>query len=373
MAPNLDPEDSPSPSSSSRSEPSSASSSREDATATERPVEGDPAPDASSGVETVDAGPSLPDPWAQGGRFRLDGPLEPVSSETAFGWMTAVLAFGAAFIFWQLVSGVVGAVMIGVGGGADALANPSDLETLIQTFAREFMIANSAGQWLGFAAFALVLARLHARNITDFLRLRSTSLQTAGLSVLGMITLLPVAQWLASINQLVPVPEFMEGLERQRMLLIEQVVAGEFSLAFTLFVVGITPSICEELIFRGYMQRQMERASGALVSIIASGVAFGCFHLSLTQVLPLTVIGLYLAYLTWRTGSIWPAVLAHFANNGTIVVVAYTMSSAEQANASLLEEASVPWYAALVGLLLFAGVLYLLRNRVDQEVLARAA
>lgn len=332
-----------------------------------------PENDLSPDPESADAGPHLPDPWARGGWFRLDGPLEPVSNERAFAWMMAVLAFGAAFIFWQLVSGVVGAVMIGMSGGAEAFANPSDLETLIATFAREFMIANSAGQWLGFAAFALILARLHARKITDFLRLRGTSLQTAGLSVLGMIALLPVAQWLASINQLVPVPEFMEGLERQRMLLIEQVVAGEFSLAFTLFVVGITPSICEELLFRGYMQRQMERASGALVSIVVSGVAFGCFHLSLTQVLPLTVIGLYLAYLTWRTGSIWPAVLAHFANNGIIVVVAYTMSSAEQANASLLEEAAVPWYAALVGLLLFAGVLYLLRAQVAQEISSQIA
>jgi len=370
MAPNPDPEDStpsPSPSSGSAAADSQSLEDGIDESST------DPVRDVSAGVSAADAGPHLPDPWARGGGFRLDGPLKPVSNDRAFGWMMAILAFGAAFIFWQLVSGVVGAVMIGVSGGAEALANPSDMETLIATFAREFMIANSAGQWLGFAAFALVLARLHARSITDFLRLRAPSLQTAGLSVLGMVTLLPVAQWLASINQRVPVPEFMEGLERQRMLLIEQVVAGEFSLAFTLFVVGITPSICEELIFRGYMQRQMERASGALVSIIASGVAFGCFHLSLTQVLPLTVIGLYLAYLTWRTGSIWPAVLAHFANNGTIVVVAYTMSSAEQANASLLEEASVPWYAALVGLLLFAGVLYLLRNRVDQEVPTRTA
>jgi len=50
-------------------------------------------------------------------------------------------------------------------------------------------------------------------------------------------------------------------------------------------------------------------------------VLFGAFHFDMYRLLPTTVLGLLLGGLVWLTGSLWPAMLLHAANN-TIAVLA---------------------------------------------------
>jgi len=125
-------------------------------------------------------------------------------------------------------------------------------------------------------------------------------------------------------------------------------------------VMAVTPAICEELIFRGYAQRQFERSVSPAMAIVLSGVLFSLYHLRLSQFLPLAAIGIYLAYLTWRTGSLWPAILAHFANNGVIVVVSQFDAPADTASATVAQGMTMPWYSVVLGLVAFSAVIYLL-------------
>ncbi|NRA96539.1 MAG: CPBP family intramembrane metalloprotease, partial [Planctomycetes bacterium] len=79
-------------------------------------------------------------------------------------------------------------------------------------------------------------------------------------------------------------------------------------------------SIAEELLFRGLVLqafRGMLRVRGA---VIVSAVLFGAFHMSLHRFFPQAVLGALLAILVVRTGSLWPAVLAHAVHNGILVV-----------------------------------------------------
>jgi hypothetical protein len=54
-------------------------------------------------------------------------------------------------------------------------------------------------------------------------------------------------------------------------------------------------------------------------AIVWTAVLFGAFHFDLYRLLPTTVLGLILGTVVWLTGSLWPAILLHVANNAIAV------------------------------------------------------
>ncbi|HRK72900.1 MAG TPA: CPBP family glutamic-type intramembrane protease, partial [Rhodothermales bacterium] len=83
------------------------------------------------------------------------------------------------------------------------------------------------------------------------------------------------------------------------------------------------------------------------------------------QALPLSLIGIYLCWLTWKTGSILPAVVVHFVNNGFSVVMATALMNQKGFDPSKLEQLPLPWYGilplVLVGLIGFRYVMHRIR------------
>jgi membrane protease YdiL (CAAX protease family) len=91
-----------------------------------------------------------------------------------------------------------------------------------------------------------------------------------------------------------------------------------------LLVVSLGPLV-EELLFRGVLLSAMMRFVPASTATAASALLFACVHLPdlnfLWYALPnLMLLGVVLAWLRLRSGSIWPAVLAHAVNNALAVV-----------------------------------------------------
>lgn len=84
--------------------------------------------------------------------------------------------------------------------------------------------------------------------------------------------------------------------------------------AMTALAAGLAP-VCEEAAFRGYLQRTLERASGPRVAIAVSGLLFAARHLDPLRFAPLVLLGVLFGWLSWRSGSLWPAIAAHAANN----------------------------------------------------------
>lgn len=80
-------------------------------------------------------------------------------------------------------------------------------------------------------------------------------------------------------------------------------------------MVGLTPGICEELLFRGYVQTRLVARMGAVFAILFTSVAFAAFHMDLVHSTAVIAIGIYLGWLSWASGSIFPAMIAHFVNN----------------------------------------------------------
>jgi sodium transport system permease protein len=95
----------------------------------------------------------------------------------------------------------------------------------------------------------------------------------------------------------------------------------ELPLVFVLFVFAITPAVCEEFFFRGFVLGSLHRLSTSM-AIIVSSVLFGLMHVLTSNVLmverflPTALIGVLLAVIALRTGSIWPGMIFHAIHNG---------------------------------------------------------
>lgn len=307
--------------------------------------------------------PTLFDPWRPDRPILLSGPLERTAFRSpTFTFVMGILALGVSFILFQvLITPLVLLGQIAVSeGGMASLESFGDPGELLASYTRELILSNSVGQLLGLAVPALLLTRMHTSEVTSYLRLRRVDLRLVLLAVIGVVGLQPVVQWLAQVNKDLPLPEALRLMEQTQLELIRSVLESGLGLSFNLVMLAAIPGLCEELLFRGYIQRQFERATGATSGIFLSGILFGMYHLRPSQLLPLVVLGIYLAYLTWRTGSIWLAVLVHFLHNGIAVVAAWYARNHSTYDLEGLEQAPMPWYAVLGGFAIFASVLYVL-------------
>lgn len=302
--------------------------------------------------------PALPDAWSRSGSIPLDGLIERNQFPP---FLMATLAILAGWVLFQVVGSVGTALLLAV-QDVSLSQLTEDFEQVLALHSREVLLSNSLGQVLGLALPVLLLTWLHSSRIWSFLRVRRTSAVLLGLSFLGLVALTPVVQWLASVNQSLPLPDWWSAFEESQLQLIEKVLESNLGLTFNLLMLAVTPAFCEELLFRGYAQRQFERSTGVAGGILLSGLLFGFFHFRLSQVLPLSVLGLYLAYLVWRTGSLWPAVLVHFANNAFSVSMAELVARRPDLRVSEIETMQVPWYIVVAGALGFVLVVYALHQ-----------
>lgn len=301
--------------------------------------------------------PALPDPWDARRAVPLDGPLERDTRPSAARQVVmAFLVLFTAFILFQLMSSAVAVLLLLFVEGIPQEELLSELTGRLDVHARSLLIGNTVGQFLGLALPALVLAGLHTTERRRFLRLRATDGRLVGWALVGLVVLTPVVQWLGIVNEQLPVPEWVRTFEQSQLELIEQIMRMETGLLFNLLVLAVTPAICEEVLFRGYVQRQAERGMGFLGGILFSGILFGLYHLRLTQLLPLTLLGLYLAWLAWRTGSLWAPIVVHFGNNALAVAVGAYATTHPEIEMANIEAYRVPWVLALAGLVGFAAV-----------------
>ncbi|HVR28146.1 MAG TPA: CPBP family intramembrane glutamic endopeptidase, partial [Thermoanaerobaculia bacterium] len=106
------------------------------------------------------------------------------------------------------------------------------------------------------------------------------------------------------------------------------------------------PAIFEELLFRGALLSGLAgQRTWARVLVVA--VAFGIFHVSFFRFLPTAFLGALLALATIWTGSIFPAMAWHAANNA---IAAFVLEDMER----------LPVWAFTVALPGLAIALYLL-------------
>jgi sodium transport system permease protein len=182
---------------------------------------------------------------------------------------------------------------------------------------RNLVLGLLASEWGGLLALVVLFALVTRRSLVDLLPIvRPPPRCLAGAALVGLSAWAGVAilsEWLS------PVPK--EVIEQLRRSLIP--TDGSRSLLGTLALVALTPAVCEEALFRGPILRGLRARAGPAAAVALTGLLFGVFHLELSRILPTALLGVLLSLVALQSGSILPAMLAHFLNNASLVGLAY--------------------------------------------------
>ena len=76
------------------------------------------------------------------------------------------------------------------------------------------------------------------------------------------------------------------------------------------------------------------------------GLTFGAYHLTAAQLLPLSLLGVYLCFVVWATGSLWSGVLVHLLNNGLAVVARGAVRGQADVDPATVGDVGGPWYVS---------------------------
>lgn len=96
------------------------------------------------------------------------------------------------------------------------------------------------------------------------------------------------------------------------------------SIEMQLLCLGILTPVAEELVFRGLMYRRMREDTGFVAAMVYTAVVFGVFHGNVVQMLYGFIMGLMLAYVYEKYGSVAAPIMAHITVNIVSVLATYS-------------------------------------------------
>ncbi len=201
---------------------------------------------------------------------------------------------------------------------------------LVIRFFSNFMVPPPA-TWGQFVATTLVLQvaliatpaclmaiMLTRKPITTLSLGRPSFWLTMPAAVVLATCLHPAMAWLSEgIRHLYPLnPAILEQLGQFTAFVTDR------PLWQVLLVIAVTPAICEELAFRGFILSGLRHMGHKWGAIVLASLFFGLAHGLLQQSLSACVVGIVIGYVVVKTGSLWPGVLFHFTHNSLSVLQA---------------------------------------------------
>jgi membrane protease YdiL (CAAX protease family) len=240
-----------------------------------------------------------------------------------------------------------------------------------------FQILQSLGM---FILPPLILAHALSDDPFHFLKLRRKPTGIL-LGLVGALVLVggPLIEWTSLLNQQLVLPSWMSSVESWMRASEDQ--ASKLTEAFlntksfggllgNLFIVAVLPAIGEELLFRGLLQKLIQRMTGSAHSAIwITAVLFSALHLQFFGFLPRMLLGVLFGYLLEWTGTLWLPILAHFVNNAAGVIIFYITGKGlepEQTDLPLFNNSLFFW-ALLSGAVIWFLMKYLYSIRLQEK------
>ncbi len=219
----------------------------------------------------------------------------------------ALISLMIIFVLYQIVGGVLILLLFG-------------LKPTIENI-EGFRLATGISQIVFILIPTLLLVRFASITPREYIRWKLPTFQTFIVPMVGIFSLQQMLQIYLIFQERLPLPEKLQSMMDKFKQLFEElyklIVASTSlpELFGVIFIVALIPAISEEILFRGLVQRSIEKSLTPMRGVIITGIIFGAYHLNPFSFIPLVVIGIYLGYITMRSGSIWVAIGAHFYNN----------------------------------------------------------
>lgn len=164
---------------------------------------------------------------------------------------------------------------------------------------------------IGFVFLPVVVYILVTRSpIKESLLLNKLSFASAGLSVLIGFCILPFLSLLNVLSQFF-VTNYIGTALTETL---------ELPFLLNLLLIGVFPSVFEELSTRSLIIRNYQDRNVYLTCII-SGLFFGILHMNINQFIYAFVMGVVMAFVVMITGSVYSSMLIHFTINGSMITL----------------------------------------------------
>jgi len=94
-----------------------------------------------------------------------------------------------------------------------------------------------------------------------------------------------------------------------------------YELSIILIAAVIIGPLAEELLFRGFTQQIFEKKKSVTSGIMTTSLLFALVHFNPWGLIQILVLGVILGFITWKTGTVFPAVILHGVYNGLSILM----------------------------------------------------
>jgi uncharacterized protein len=287
----------------------------------------------------------------------------------------AFLGLIGGFILYQFLGGLMTLLIFGF-----------DLEAAPVNGLRFMTII---GQILFIFLPALFFSKWIYGDVSKIISIKMPNWKELALFVLGIIILTPLLQSYlyiqnSFIEQLAETSEFVNSI---KFLLdsLNELIEKTFGdliradnvpeVLLVIIAISVVPAICEEVMFRGYIQRSFGFKFKPHIAAIITAVFFALYHFNPYGLIPLAIIGFYLGFAAYTSQSLVIPIIIHFLNNFFAVMLYFIIGDEDLLKSNVSDAASLDMnviYFFLL-LILFTALMFFIRNyykksKIVQEV-----
>ena len=127
----------------------------------------------------------------------------------------------------------------------------------------------------------------------------------------------------------------------------------------TMIYTCIVAPVTEELVFRGFLLKNMSRVSQK-TGIIITSIMFGLFHGNIPQAILAFILGIFLAHITIKHNSVIPAIIVHATVNSFSMINTIVYEFLNEGIADLI-------FGGLFLLIIFGGLALFIYSLVTKK------
>ncbi len=249
----------------------------------------------------------------------------------------ALFGLVGTFVLYQIVGGIITLVIFGFDIN-NASSNALRLMTM-------------AGQILFILLPALLFAKWFYEDVSFIIRYKIPKPKEIILFSVGMIIIIPLLQnymfiqnyFITELANKYPLVNSLKETFDSINDMVDKAYEGLLSSGsviegfFVIIVVAVVPAICEEVLFRGFIQKSFELKMTKFKAALITASFFGIYHFSPYGLVPLVLLGFYFGFAAYLSGSIFVPIFLHFINN-LFAVITYFIFGSNSAVDKALEE-----------------------------------